>query len=131
MLLRWLISAVGFAALKGEMSAMVRRASLRAGLTLFVILLWLGAFGFAVAALAVWLAAELGVIAACGILAAGFLVVGLVIQIALAISARKHARAPIRMPLSTDGQAPDISGLGSLAIVGIAGFLLGRLLFRK
>lgn len=110
---------------------MVRRASLRAGLTLFVILLWLGAFGFAVAALAVWLSAELGVTAACGILAAGFLVIGLAIQIALAISARKQARTKIRMPLSTDGPAPDIGGLGSLAVVGIAGFLLGRLLFRK
>jgi hypothetical protein len=137
MLLRWLISAIGFATLKGEVSAMVQRAAQRAVLMLMVLLLWLGAFSFALAALAVWLSSELGPIAAYGIIAGGFAIIGIFIQIGLAVSAnnRKKAAPKISIPGFTpnaDGtQTPDVANLGSMAVIAIAGFLLGRQIFRK
>ena len=137
MLLRWLISAVGFAALKGEVSGIVQRAAQRAVLMLMVLLLWLGAFSFALAALAVWLSSELGPIAAYGIIAGGFAVIGIAIQVGLAISARSRKRAAPKMSIpgfttSADGtHTPDVANLGSMAIVAIAGYLLGRQIFRK
>lgn len=112
---------------------MIRRASIRAALTFFSLLLWLAAFSFAVAAFAVWLAGVVGTIAACAIIAAAFLILGLAIQVGLSISARSRARrSPIR-PLVSGGETrmPEIGGVGALAVVGIAGFLLGRLVFRK
>lgn len=137
MLLRWLISAIGFAALKGEVSGIVQRATRRAALMLIVLLLWLGAFGFALAALAVWLSSALGPIAANGIIAGGFAVIGIFIQIGLAVSTnnRKKTAPKISIPgfaQSADGtQTPDVANLGSMAIIAIAGFLLGRQIFRK
>jgi hypothetical protein len=136
-MLRWLISAIGFAALKGEVSAMVQRAAQRAVLMVIVLLLWLGAFSFALAALAVWLSSELGPIAAYGIIAGGFAVIGIAIQVGLAISARNRKKAAPKMSIpgfttGADGtQTPDIANLGSMAVVAIAAFLLGRQIFRK
>ena len=138
MLLRRLISAIGLAALKGEVSAIVQRATRRALLMTIVLLLWLAAFGFTIAALAVWLSAELGPIAACGIIATGFAVVGLAIQVSLALSARRRRRADTRVPpvprvATNPGGSPNVNAgnLGALAIVAVAGYLLGRRLFRK
>jgi hypothetical protein len=136
MLLRWLVSAVGLAALKGEASAIARRVTIRASLTALGAVLWLTALGFAVAALAVLLSAELGVIPACAIIAGGLAVVGLAILVGLRLGAGRRRR---RMPkplagLSSGlGGSPgaDIGGLGSLAVIAIAGYLLGRQLFRR
>ena len=136
MLLRRLISAIGLAALKGEVSAILQRATRRALLMTIVLLLWLATFGFTIATLAVWLSAELGPIAACGIIAAGFAVVGLAIQVCLALSARRRRRA--RVPpgprvATNPGGSPNANAgnLGALAIVAVAGYLLGRRLFRN
>ena len=98
--------------------------------------MWLAALAFAVAALAVWLSAELGVIAACAVIAGGLAVVGLTIQIGLMLGARRRVRRmpkPLAGPSSGLGGSPDanIGGLGSLAVVAIAGYLLSRQLFRK
>ena len=103
---------------------------------LIVLLLWLGAFGFALAALAVWLSSALGPIAAYGIIAGGFAVIGIFIQIGLAVSTnnRKKTAPKISIPgfAQSDGtQTPDVANLGSMAIIAIAGFLLGRQIFRK
>jgi hypothetical protein len=135
-MLRWLISAVGFAALKGEAQAAIQRTTRRIFLYLVAMMLWVAAFGFAVAALAVWLSDKLGPIAACAIIAGAFAVVGLIIVAVLAAGDRRRAERP-GSPLpnlaatAASAPIPDIGTLGTLAAVGIVGVLLGRWLFRR
>ena len=136
MLLRWLISVIGLAALKGEVSAIAGRVTVRALLAALVSVLWLTASGFAVAALTVWLTAKLGVIVACAIVAAGLAVIGLAIQFGLMLSARRHRSRMAKVleglaPGPAANPGPDLGGLGSMAIIVVAGYLLGRQLFRK
>jgi hypothetical protein len=134
-MLRWLISTIGVTALKGEVSAMVKRASRRAALAAVAFLLWLIAFGFALAAFVVWLSAQLGGIGACAIVAGIFAVLGLGIQIGLAIGSRR--RSETRSPLAGLATGLDkelgvnAGSLGSMAVVALAGYLLGRRLFRR
>ena len=136
MLLRWLISTIGVAALKGEISTIVKRAGRRALLAAIALLLWLTAFGFALATFVAWLSMELGTIAACGIVAAVLAVVGLVIQVALAVGGNRRRKKP-RPPLANfaasleDGLGTDTGGLGAIVIVALAGYLLGRRIFRR
>jgi hypothetical protein len=127
-MLRWLISAVGFAALKGEFAAAARRTGRRAALSLLAMVLSLAAIGFLIAALTVWLTALAGPIWACIVVAAGLLLAALIIAAGLAIAANQRARqSPIAavMP-GGDGRAPDLGTLGVFAIIGVAAFLLGR-----
>jgi hypothetical protein len=137
MILRWLISAIGFTALKGEASSIARRVGRRATLVALLALLWLTAFGLALAALTAWLSDELGVIAACAIMAAGLTVTGLAIQLALVLGNGRKPQSGFNFPIpgltaNPDG-APGAEGanLGSMAVVAIAGYLLGRQLFRR
>jgi uncharacterized membrane protein (DUF485 family) len=133
-MLRWLISTIGVTALKGEVSAMVKRASRRAALAAVAFLLWLIAFGFALAAFVLWLSAQVGAIAACGIVAGIFAVLGIGIQIGLAIGGRR--RTETRSPLAGLAAGLDkelgvnAGSLGSMVVVALAGYLLGRRLFR-
>jgi hypothetical protein len=137
MVLRWLISAIGFAALKGEATSMARRAGRRAVIIALLVLVWVTALGFALAALAVWLSAMLGAAAACAVIAGGLAVVGLVAQVSLVLSDRNKPASPgISLPFpdltNADGSPnPEASSLGAMAIVGIAGYLLGRQLLRR
>ena len=96
MILRWLISAIGFAALKGEASSIARRAGRRAIVMALLALVWVTAGGFALGALAVWLSGELGVVAACAIVAAALAVIGLGVQLALVPGAKREAQSPSR-----------------------------------
>jgi hypothetical protein len=135
MLFRWLISTIGLAALKGEVSAMASRAAQRSFLHVIAFLLFVLAFGFALAAFTIWLAGVVGVIYACAIVAAVFAVVGIAIQISLAMTKRRPQSASPLADLAgpaAAGVAAQSGGiLGSLAIVAIVGWLLGRQLFRK
>jgi hypothetical protein len=136
-ILRWLISAIGFAALKGEVSSVARRVGNRALLVALLALLWVTAFGLALAALTVWLSALVGVAAACGIVATGVALVGLIILLVMIFGNRTESKAaPVGLPFpgltANPGGTPRIDGssLGSMAVVAIAGYLLGRQLFR-
>lgn len=137
MLLRWLISTIGFAALKGEVAAMAGRAGRRGILYALAVLFWLSASGFVMAAGTVWLAGLLGTIAACAIVAAALALIGLGLQLGLALSAHRRRHVGITLP-PTDltppaaGAASQNGGvLGSLAIVAIVGWLLGRRIIRR
>jgi len=134
-MLRWLISTIGVTALKGEVSAMIKRASRRAALTAVAFLLWLVAFGFALAAFVVWLSAQLGGIAACAIVAGIFAVLGVVIQIGLAIGNRRPAQTRSTLAGLAPGLEKELGvnagSLGSMAVVALAGYLVGRRLFRR
>ena len=136
MLLRWLISVIGLAALKGEVWAIAGRVTIRALLTALVFVLWLTASGFAVAALAIWLAAKLGVIVACAIVAAGLALTGLAIEFGLMLNARRHRSRTTKVlqgaiPRPAGSLHRDLGRLGSMAIIAVAGYLLSRQLFRN
>ena len=135
MILRWLISAIGFAAVKGEASSAAHRFGNRALLFALLALLWATAFGLALATLTVWLSSLVGVAAACGIAAAGVAIAGLIVQVAMIVGNRRD-RQSLNLPFpglatNPDGTPPfDSASLGSMAVVAIAGYLLGRQLFR-
>ena len=137
MILRWLISAIGLAALKGEATSIARRASRGAMLAALLAAIWLTAFGLGLAALTVWLSVQVGVAAACAIVAGALAVIGLVAQVALALRSQKKSESGIGLPFSgltanPDGTPnADTSNLGAMAVVGIAGYLLGRQLLRR
>jgi hypothetical protein len=103
----------------------------------FLALVWVTAGGFALGALAVWLSGELGVVAACAIIAAGLAAIGLGIQLALVLGARRKAQSGLNLPLAdlaSSGNGalfPDDADLSSMAFVGIVGYLLARQLFRR
>jgi hypothetical protein len=137
MILRWLISAIGLAALKGEASALARGVGRRAAIVVLLAAIWMTAIGFALGSLAVWLSDELGVVAACGIIAAGLAVIGLGVQLAVVLSDRRKPRGGFKSPLGEIGSngigaaLPGGANVSAMAVVAIAGYLLGRQLFRK
>lgn len=136
MILRWLISAIGFAALKGEASKLARGVGRRAAIVVLLALVWMTAIGFALGSLTAWLSHELGVVAACAIIAAGLAVIGLGVQLALMLSARRKPSGGFKSPLGEIGSngigapLPGGATLSAIAVVAIAGYLLGRQLFR-
>ena len=127
MLLRWLISAIGFAALKDE----IRRVTRRAILATVAIVLWLIALGFGLAALTVWLATIVGPIAACGIIAGAFVVIALIIQISLAVTKRKRAAAAPLAGITAASAMPELGVAGAIAGAALVAYLLGRQFFRR
>ncbi len=135
-----LLASIGLAALQGEVRAAVQRAKRRAILTAIAAVLWLIAFAFALAALTVWLADAIGGPLACASIAGGLAVVALVLQIAA--SAQKRRKRPpasvadIVSEVADRADKADMEGgegtvFGLLAIVGVAGFLLGRRILRR
>lgn len=127
MILRWLISAIGFAALKDE----IRRITRRAILATVAIVLWLIALAFLTVAFTIWLSTVLGPIWACVVIAGVFVVVALVIQISLAVTRR---RRPVAAPLAelTAGAAiPELGVLGGLAGLALVAYLLARQFTRR
>ena len=129
-----IISGLGFAALKGEVSAAAERAGKRAGLYVLLGVLWLAALGFLFAALTIWLTQMFGGIAACAIIAAALAVLGLIVQVVLMMGARKRpARSEVNLNIpglnATASGAP--TDIGALAVVAIVGWLIGRQMTRK
>ena len=126
-----LLSAAGLAALRDEVAAVARRGRRRAILLAAAILLWLLAFGFTLASLTIWLAANMGAIAAFGSLAAAFAVIALVVQ--LIAAARRKPRSPLSAPTpgAAKKDAQNGNPLGAMAIFALAGYLIGRHLFRR
>ena len=98
--------------------------------------IWVASFGFALGSLAVWLSHELGVVAACAIMAAGLAVIGLGVQLAVVLSARRKPSGGFKSPLGEIGSngigaaLPGGTNVSAMAVVAIAGYLLGRQLFR-
>lgn len=130
-----LISSLGFAALKGEVSAVAERAGKRAGLYVLAGVLWLTALGFLVAALTIWLASRFGGIAACAILAAALAALGLIVQVVLMMGARRKPTPRPEINLNVPGLGATASGatsdIGALAVVAVVGWLIGRQMSKK
>lgn len=136
MILRWLISAIGFAALKGEASTLARNVGRRAAVVVLLAAIWVAAIGFALGSLTVWLSHEFGMVAACAIIAAGLAVIGLGVHLAVMLSARRKPSGGFKFPLGETslngigGALPGGTNVSAMAVVAIAGYLLGRQLFR-
>ena len=135
---QWLTAVAGVANLRQAASSLARRIVRRAMLMGLVGLLWLAAVGFAVACLTIWLAGLVGMIAACGILAAILAAAALAIQLGMSADASPPRREDPR-PYAASG-APaaaqdadaestvsDETALAGAAFVSLAGYLLGRM----
>jgi hypothetical protein len=126
-----LLSTLGLAALKGEVTAMARRSAHRAALLAAAAVLWLTAFGFALAAVTVWLSRVLGVVTALAMVAAALAVVALVVHLILASTGRRPASSPRAGPAGPAGAATgESNSLVWLAGAGLAGYIIGRALSR-
>jgi hypothetical protein len=137
-----LLAALGLAAVKAEARLVARRVGRRLAVAIATGVLVLTAAGFALAAFAVWLAGEVGTIEALALIAVGLIVIALLVQAIAWLANRpgepiRRRRTPPPPPLAdslgaADSDAPPPgSALGSVAVVGLVGFLLGRQLFRR
>lgn len=128
-MLNWLISGLGAGLLKGEISARLQRAGRHAALMVLALVLWLAAFGFALGAFVTWLSEQLGPVAACGIVAAAFAVLALIIHLTLRLSRGPRARhepSPLSSGLTASEELAKASPLGLVAVIAVLGYLLGR-----
>ncbi|MCB1488633.1 MAG: phage holin family protein [Bauldia sp.] len=125
-----------------EVKAAVNRAAKNAAFAAALGILAILAFGFALAAFAVWLAGEIGTVAALGYIALGFLILAIIVYIVWRVSMggkpqpRKPQPSPLAAALDGDpqesGQEPPTgSTLGSLGVVALVGFMMARQLFRR
>jgi len=127
--LNWLISGVGAGLLKGEISARLQRAGRHAALMVLAVVLWVVALGFALGAFVTWLSEQLGAVAACGIVAAAFAVLALIVQLTLRLSRGPRSRpqpAPLFSGLPGSEELAKASPIGLVVVIALLGFLLGR-----
>ena len=120
-----LISALGAARLKSHVEALGRYVGVQALLVFVLLLLLALAAGFGVTALTIWLSNQLGAAAAFTVVAAGFLVLALVMQATVIVHKQRHQRA-VRQPLFGDSERSDQAAFGSIAAFAVIGYLLGR-----
>ncbi len=129
-----LISTLGLATLRQEIAGTVRRGMMRAAMATVAVLFWLIAFGFALGALTAWLAATFGAVIACAIIAAGFAIIALVLHFIGAASARRDAPpslASVVDEMENRETAPEENPLGTLAVVALVGYIMGRYFVRR
>ena len=135
-----LFGAIGLATIKAEIRAAGRRIAIAAISGLLLV----AAVCFAIAAFAVWLAGEIGTVAALLVIAAGFLALGLIVQGVARLAAggsRRHRPPPpppsppppplVAGVAGANERIPPGSELGVMATVAVLGFLLARQLLRR
>ena len=122
-----LISALGLARLKVYLESLGRYLGLQAVLILALSLLLVLAAGFGVTALTIWLTTQLGAATAFAVVASGFFVVALLVQVAILVRKRKRTRyaAAFGAEVQSDQMA-----FGSVAAMAVIGYLLGRQVLR-
>lgn len=119
--------------------ATVARLGRRAMLMLVVGVLWTIAFGLALASATVWLAGAAGAVAAMAIVAVFLVVAALLIHV-FVMNRRTEPQAPAHTEtarlagpaLSPEGEdegmpMSDGAALASVAVLGLAGYVLGRM----
>lgn len=134
-------AGVGVNLARSEAKAAVQRAVQKAILGAFAILLVLLALGFGLGAFTVWLAREIGTIQALGFIALGFLILAAILYLIVRLSGASASRerfdpSPIAAalkaePADGDSESPPGSVLGSLVVVGVVGYLMGRQMFGR
>jgi Putative Actinobacterial Holin-X, holin superfamily III len=130
-----LLAALGFAVVKAEAQRAARRLGRNVAVAALTGLLLATAVAVAIAAFAVWLAGEVGTIAALSMIAGGLVVLAGVVQ-GIARIASSPRPAPPPPPIAERavgplGEPPPGSVLGSLAVVALVGFLLVRQILRR
>ena len=116
----------------------VRGVAFGAATILFLLL----AFSFGLAAFTVWLAHEIGTVAALGFIGLGFLVIaGIVVAVASSGDGSADGKRPRPQPIAPavkqefaetrSEPAPTGSTLGAMGAVGLVAFLFARQLFRR
>jgi hypothetical protein len=128
-LYRWLVQAASLAALRGEAANVAGRAGLRAALTAAAGLAWLLVAGFLLGALVVWLSGVVGPIYACAIVAGAFAVIALIFHLVAGRLARQQPWARLKAHIREAMASADVTAgegaIGVLALVALAGFVLG------
>jgi vacuolar-type H+-ATPase subunit I/STV1 len=128
----------------GRAKAGLRRLMRQAVVGSATLGLLLLAFGFALAAFAVWLSRQIGAVPALGFIGLGFLILALLVYgIAALTDKRRPRRRPPPPPIAESmrreftaagaaGEEPPAgSTVGSLAVVALVGYILARQLFRR
>jgi hypothetical protein len=124
---------------KGRAKASVRQFARQAAMGSAALLFVLLAFGFGLAAFAVWLAREIGAVPALGFIGLFFLVIaGIVVAVAAAEQKRVRKPQPIVTAVKQEFVAaeagdppPTGSTVGAMGLVGLIAFLFARQLFRR
>jgi hypothetical protein len=130
-------ASVGVAIARSRARAAIRNAVKQAVFASIVLVLLVLAFGFGLGCFTVWLSHEIGTVPALGFIALGFLVIAIIVYVIWRVSSQP-APARRRSPIADSfdekkrGQEPPPgSALGSLAVVALVGYLMGRQIFRK
>jgi vacuolar-type H+-ATPase subunit I/STV1 len=129
---------IGVAIARGRAKAVIRNAIKQAVFASIVLGLLVLAFGFGLGCFAVWLSHEIGTVPALGYIALGFLVIAIIVYVIWRVSSQRPAPARRRSPIAdafderkAGQEPPPGSALGSLAVVALVGYLMGRQIFRK
>ncbi len=128
-----LLSALGIVRLKNYLASLGRyvvgQAVLLAGLLLMIVL----ALGFGVTALTIWLAEQWGPAIAFGVVAGGFLVLALILEVIMVVRRMGRADAARKQPAAAfgAGMPPDQMAFGSVAAMAVLGYILGRQIMRR
>lgn len=132
-----LLTAVGLAAVKGEVTATARKALRRLAAAITSGLLFVIAAGFGLAALTDWLAGRLGTTEALAIVATGLVLLAFIIKsLSSLVNRRRSSPRDQRPPVADLAEALQAAGrpgseMLALAIVAVVGFLLARQLDRR
>ena len=123
-----LISALGLARLEVHLESLGRYLGLQALLISALLLLLVLAGGFGVTALTIWLTTQLGTATAFAVVAAGFLMVALLVQVVILVlkARRRRYAAAFGAEVQSDQMA-----FGSVAAMAFIGYLLGRQVLRR
>ncbi len=118
-----LLTALGALRLRIYLKSLARHVGAQAALLAVLLLMLLLAGGFGVTAVTIWLADQLGAAAAFAIEAAGALMAALAIYLVVALRRQKWARRPA---LFSDAERSEQAALGSIAVLAVIGYFLGR-----
>lgn len=131
-------ASVGVAIARSRARAAIRNAVKQAVFASIVLVLLVLAFGFGLGCFTVWLSHEIGTVPALGFIALGFLVIAIIVYVIWRVSGQQPAPARRRSPIAdafdekkAGHEPPPGSALGSLAMVALVGYLMGRQMFRR
>jgi len=127
---------------RGRAKAQARHFAQQVALGAAVLFLLVFAFSFCLAAFAVWLCREIGVVPGLGFIGAGLLVLAIIIAAAGAASEKRRRKPqPIMTAVKQEfvateaaaigASAPTGSTVGAMGVVALIGFLFARQLFRR
>jgi hypothetical protein len=143
MLLAALLRAgsLGIDLAKGRAKAGVQRAVRQAAVGAATVLFLLLAFSFGLSAFTVWLAREIGVVAALGFIGLGFLIISALIVAIAAAAEKRRRRGPRPKPIAqavkqefvaAEAEPPPTGAtVGAMGVVALFGYLFARQLFRR